>query len=242
MSGYLQRLAMSAMRPERRVQPLMGALYTRQPEEAIEEVATTIVSRAASPGIRHLRSAIDREAGPAISPSGSRAEETAGRSAAVEPLAAPMPEEPRHRALLVSAEEVSVFASQGEERSERMESPARRMERPAEAKLLVAMQPFVEHPTDSRAGIASKEEEADKEPRTTRLRRPSAGPVRPLAGPPAARPQTASPMRSGGDDIQIHIGRIEVIAVPPQHGAHPAPVRRGPSLEEYLQGRDRRSR
>ena len=240
MSGYLQRLATSAMRPKRRVQPLVGGLYTRQPEEAMEEVATTIVSRAASPDIRHLPSPIVREARPRISPSESGVEETAGRSAAVEPLAAPMPEEPRHSPLLVSAAEDFVFASQGEERSGRTESPARRMEQPAEANVLIAAQPFVEHRTDSQAGIASRNE-ADRELRNTRLRHPSAGPVRTFARPPVAQPQTPSPVRSGGDDIQIHIGRVEVIAVP-QQAAHPAPARRGPSLEEYLQGRDRRSR
>jgi hypothetical protein len=45
-----------------------------------------------------------------------------------------------------------------------------------------------------------------------------------------------------GDDVQIHIGRIEVVAVPqaPPRPA-PAPARKGLSLEEYLRQRDGRA-
>lgn len=55
----------------------------------------------------------------------------------------------------------------------------------------------------------------------------------------SARPET---LASEPDDIQIHIGRIEVIAVPPA----PAPAagksqRNVPSLDEYLKRRDRRA-
>jgi hypothetical protein len=55
----------------------------------------------------------------------------------------------------------------------------------------------------------------------------------------------ASQMRSPiqAEDIQIHIGRIEVIAVPPP-SARPAaaPVRRGQSLDEYLRSSNGRPR
>ena len=43
------------------------------------------------------------------------------------------------------------------------------------------------------------------------------------------------------DEIQIHIGRIEVTAVPQtSHRTASKPVRKGITLEEYLKGRDRR--
>ena len=47
---------------------------------------------------------------------------------------------------------------------------------------------------------------------------------------------------SQGDDVQIHIGRIEVVAVPqaPPRPAH-SPARKGLSLEEYLRKRDGRA-
>jgi hypothetical protein len=52
-----------------------------------------------------------------------------------------------------------------------------------------------------------------------------------------------SPPSRATDDIQIHIGRIEVTAVPPAPArAAPAkPQRRAPSLDEYLRRRDGRS-
>jgi len=51
----------------------------------------------------------------------------------------------------------------------------------------------------------------------------------------------ATAVKNGSDEIQIHIGRIEVTAVPPP-AATPKPKRgaKGPSLQEYLGRRDRR--
>ncbi|MGA8575379.1 MAG: hypothetical protein WB609_06770 [Candidatus Cybelea sp.] len=58
---------------------------------------------------------------------------------------------------------------------------------------------------------------------------------------PSASPRAARERRT--DDIQIHIGRIEVVAVPP---ASPRPIavpaRKSLSLDEYLQRRGGRSR
>jgi hypothetical protein len=54
--------------------------------------------------------------------------------------------------------------------------------------------------------------------------------------PPASRPAPQP-----ADDIQIHIGRIEVIAVPPPAPrAQAAPSRKGLSLDEYLSRRNGR--
>lgn len=52
-----------------------------------------------------------------------------------------------------------------------------------------------------------------------------------------------SPTRSEPDEIQIHIGRIEVVAVPPAPAppASPKPQRHTPSLDEYLRRRDRKA-
>jgi hypothetical protein len=49
--------------------------------------------------------------------------------------------------------------------------------------------------------------------------------------------------RSEPDEIQIHIGRIEVVAVPPAPTPpiSPKPQRRTPSLDEYLRRRDRKA-
>lgn len=58
---------------------------------------------------------------------------------------------------------------------------------------------------------------------------------------PAPIPSSARSESSRGDDIQIHIGRIEVVAVP-QSEPRPAaaPARKGLSLDEYLNRRNGR--
>ena len=54
-------------------------------------------------------------------------------------------------------------------------------------------------------------------------------------------PQWSAPAaKNGSDEIQIHIGRIEVTAVPPPAATtKPKHVAKGPSLQEYLKRRDR---
>jgi hypothetical protein len=258
MSGYLQRLASSAARTERRVQPLVGGLFARQPEQAIEEATTTIIPQPASPASEHPLADSARTTLPRISSDESRMEETVLRSTHVEPLA-PMPEEPRRKPLPALVEQDSSFSSQRKERVERTESPAHRTERPAVPDLLVALSKFIERPADPQRSTADKiqtlagetaqtesakagDAQAHEPIQTERLRPASAGSMRTIAQPPAGQSRTPSPMREGSDDIQIHIGRIEVIAVQPP-APHPAavPTRRGPTLEEYLR-RDRRSR
>jgi hypothetical protein len=63
----------------------------------------------------------------------------------------------------------------------------------------------------------------------------------PGPGRPAPLPATAHSAPSHVDDIQIHIGRIEVVAIPqaaPRPA--PAPTRKGVSLDEYLHRRNGR--
>jgi hypothetical protein len=70
-----------------------------------------------------------------------------------------------------------------------------------------------------------------------------AGPVqKPATSRPLVQPNGA-PQVSSGEDIQIHIGRVEVIAVPPaaQRTAS-ATARKTESLADYLRRRDRRVR
>ncbi len=62
------------------------------------------------------------------------------------------------------------------------------------------------------------------------------------AGPSAAQPGARQHQEArGADDIQINIGRIEVVAVPPAPArSTPAPARKGMSLDEYLSRRNGR--
>jgi hypothetical protein len=67
--------------------------------------------------------------------------------------------------------------------------------------------------------------------------------ARPQVEPPATQRADRQEGGRGTEDIQIHIGRIEVIAVPqPVQRAAPAAARKTESLDEYLRRRDGRPR
>jgi len=85
------------------------------------------------------------------------------------------------------------------------------------------------------AGEAIRESASMREQRTQPLM-----PRQPRANPSMSGPFAAAP----ADEIQIHIGRIEITAVPPASAPRPA-VRtspRGVSLDEYLQRGNERAR
>jgi hypothetical protein len=64
-----------------------------------------------------------------------------------------------------------------------------------------------------------------------------------VEGKPRILPRSAHPARPEPDDIQIHIGRIEVVALPmaPATQAEHKSRRNTPSLDEYLRRRDGKS-
>jgi hypothetical protein len=55
-----------------------------------------------------------------------------------------------------------------------------------------------------------------------------------VAGRRLAQQQARKRAEQQGDEIQIHIGRIEVIAMPPAPRPMPVPVRKTQTLDEYL--------
>jgi hypothetical protein len=85
---------------------------------------------------------------------------------------------------------------------------------------------------------------AEQEPPALKVQKNErAGPVqKPSTSRPAVQPNGAPQVR-GREDIQIHIGRVEVIAVPPPaQRTAPAAARNTESLADYLRRRDRRVR
>jgi hypothetical protein len=62
-----------------------------------------------------------------------------------------------------------------------------------------------------------------------------------LVQPPARPPAAQSAVSRDSEEIQIHIGRIEVIAVSAA-APRPSPQRRIESLDDYLRRHDRRPR
>jgi hypothetical protein len=123
------------------------------------------------------------------------------------------------------------------------------------AKLEVANTTTAPHASTASAG--ADEVRASTENTTVYLpllnARPTAPPHEPVAygtqehkqlelPKPTAEPRPAPVSSTATDEIQIHIGRIEITAVPaPVKAAPQKPVYKGPSLQEYLKRRDRSS-
>ncbi len=249
MSGYLQRMAASAARPQRRVHPLVGDMFSRPAERPVEEVGSAIarsdvhahtvrppvserlpIVHVEFPGETHS----DIENGVRFSkpmlparqePSGLvRAENQLGEAEMVESAGV------RGETPVVSSAEVAP-------RQPRMLLPdvIRRLTEP-EAPQSGVPQTHLRSRTEPGS---SAEKDTVLPSIVEQLTTHPQGPSRRQSEPPlsAQRPHLPS------GDIQIHIGRIEVIATPPPAPrAAPGPVRRGPTLAEYLERRDRRSR
>jgi hypothetical protein len=229
MSGYLQRLATSASNPERRLQPLVSALYGPRHEPVGKEETAVLAPRPAA-------ATLDTKATTDAANPRPRA------------LAVDQPAEPA--SLLVEATTVRPPEKTPSMRAK----PAPQQERIAEAEALKPQQgPSIVRPGATQKLLVSEDfvarfEKPDELPQqravanTRSGENPAGAPLNPPRAPlPAVRSgQLAA--QNGGDEIQIHIGRIEVIAaqqIAPRPA--PGPTRRGPTLEDYLKRHDRRA-
>jgi hypothetical protein len=243
MTGYLQRMAESALRPGRSIRPLVrptfapadGAAASQTP--GLEDVFVSVVgpppagrssvdTQPPSPAPRSTASTSD--AGP-VAPYEPLIAEPARLAHEVEQPARQMPSDGLPAALRAAREK----AETGDDRLMRSPADAVLPARPTQTSLDVVETIGAAHParTIARSPHSS---EAWAEPRA------------PAAFSPA---KSRSPIRDvhaasrQGDDIQIHIGRIEVTAVRPAPSPQPAArTRRGaPSLDDYLKRRDGRA-
>jgi hypothetical protein len=258
MSGYLQRLAEGAARPSANIRPLLDPLFSGlKPREG-----------ASFPDEEHITepagTAPLARAGPTTPADFSRPADPAGRRAA--PLLSPVVEAESDAGGHPVGE---AGRSRGRPQPEEAPPAASRGPGPARSvspRFLVASQETggrSGHPSpgdsdagDSDAGFESPRRE------TPAAREAGVQPGRPVsplvslireqsAAPPIARDHPAAqiPRKVSGavprepDEINIHIGRIEVTAVQPQAPGAAAPRARRPgtSLDEYLRQRDRRS-
>jgi len=100
-----------------------------------------------------------------------------------------------------------------------------------------------EEPRRATSALSQKPEPRQPEPR--KLEAPKPDPLLRLAQParpPGAGPQLAKNRPPQEPEIQVHIGRIEVIAAAPQPPRVPSPrPNRATSLADYLAGRNGRS-
>jgi hypothetical protein len=236
MSGYLQRMVANVSRREHTTHPLVGGLFVKPAEQGvIEESATQSVPagpQRADPISAAMNVTRDAETHPSM--------ETAENVERVLTVSEPplmaaksgldhaeVPEaDKRHRGATQAETETMPQA---------VFSPAaraqRRVEPPIEAAELTG--PF-------KAPLLMTEQEP---PAPTVQKNERAGPMQqPATSRPAEQPSGAPQVR-GREDIQIHIGRVEVIAVPPAAPrTAPAAARKTESLADYLRRRDRRVR
>jgi hypothetical protein len=270
MTGYLQRMADSALRPGRAIRPMLGSLFApadsaaasetpalednvlsaavvqpapmRQPSaEAppsaplVRSAPSTSVHSAPSMSIRSTPSASDdRSAAPYV-PLVAHAPETASeiaQPAMAQRASNPLPTQrtsdplPAPPAAAADSDEPGIrpmrLAAEAAPSPRQAQSPADIVEtlRPAHPVSAITRLP---PPADLRA-----------EPGAAVAFSPAQSRGR-FHDAQAAAPQ--------GDDIQIHIGRIEVTAVRPAPAPQPAgKIRRlAPSLDEYLRRQDGRA-
>lgn len=246
MKGFLQRLALGVMRPVGTIHPMVGSVFSTQHHAGPREVSppgeTAFISTQRKSDSKH--SLEERESG-----SHASEEKSGVASQALEPnrLRAP---DPIYTPLVSTAEALQSKGRQPENLSrateERISSPylgdkpiVEILPRPEEhtaggAQELVVKHVYAPRMSDSTVGSSSLK-----------------APAQQTAPFPAARRSTQqenSQRRSGTpsrqpDEIQIHIGRIEVTAVQ-QTPVPPVvkPARKGLSLDEYLQRANRRGR
>jgi hypothetical protein len=222
MSAYLERLAASARNPSSGIAPLMRPLYL--PPQAEPEPPGSSLDR------------LEDEAVPAIR---SNPDEPTEQQYPATPPAAPVPPA-AFEPLLPGAPPSEVVA-----RAARVEpvaadastAPADSdMPPPAPAEPRVARPAFAPHPDAPQVQPAQAEQ----------LRAPSAPGTMPVASrgrrvetPVTIRRDAARPLNPlaraerGADEIRIHIGRVEVVAVGPPP-APPERERKALRLDDYL--------
>jgi hypothetical protein len=234
MSGYLRRLAASARNPGRAIHPIVGSFYAPpKPESAplaIEELAVAADQRLQPPVV-----SIDpaqRWEAPVVNIEPARRPEPANPDKAdlllpsvrpsVNPLradaeATTLETEPAITAVLPAARSHKP-AARLEQLGERTDRPSRLPEQAAAQRVFPvdAYQPLVE----------SHHRHADAPPGF-------AAPAR-NENAPHGKPRQVSMPAHQPDEIQIHIGRIEVTAVPPPSRPQTNSPRKSISLDEYL--------
>jgi hypothetical protein len=216
MSGYLQRLAVSAQSPQRRLRPMLGSIFAHAPDEPIG---------AAPPAPFLERGATRHAAAPA--PARDSAPARRGRLAPQEVQAQ------TSRADAVPGPQSTSVLPSGDDASDLTppERPTPRVPVPAEPSPERLVEVWREAPNDAPA--------FRPRPIAEQLR-PSTAPIprRSLSGP---APEADAQERDTREDVHIHIGRIEVIAAQPPAPA--APVRRrSTDLKDYLKRSSGRTR
>jgi hypothetical protein len=247
MKGYLQRLAASVAEPRPSLHPLVGSIFpgTMRAAAAGDLHESDAVTSVAADGTGQAAQEQPRSAADPARRRVPEAEAPVGQPPAITPLAL-------HE----------IFRPLMPRRPDAAEIPLAARE-PADA--AVPALPVPADPGDAvRPSSAGSRKDLVSTPIADALRLdplvaadpPASSREREIAPTPARRPRETPGVAPGDaarravpprplpavDDIQIHIGRVEVIALAPA-AARPAapPARKAMSLDEYLRRRDGRA-
>ena len=251
MNGFLQRIAAAAIRSEPRLKPLVGSIYAGdQGIDFAEEKSSLLLD----PPHAIRPQASSQPAPERIETRITHVHEPSPRETPVdhEPLIAiPQPFPPSLASVIsqltAPKQTVSVPATNAQEHSGSKETAVetgRSSSLPAQhsGRTQEHSQTLATTPTANRASQQSERRVEQIMPIATNreLREPAASAAK-NAIPQLVPRQTAGEANTS-EEIQIHIGRIEVIAVPPPGTVAPATSRsRATSLDDYLKRRNGRA-
>lgn len=227
MSGYLQRMVAGAARPVRTVHPLAGGVFVKEQRQGIVEESAA-VSAQIEPGRIDGDVEALREVRETQKPERLVVRPFVDRASQQEKT----PPETQGR----GREDDSAIVSSVQESDVREPVEVEKNIQALRVHTLLMPESADRDPEARVEGTALEESEhrtGAEVVRTARMTTERGTAER------AARKE----IERGSEDIQIHIGRIEVIAAPPPlQRTAPAATRKSESLEDYLRRRDRRAR
>jgi hypothetical protein len=256
MKGYLERLAASASRPQSRLRPVVGSIFAEGRREEIEDVALPAVSEQASERKAAQPTPQTETSRSAQEPGAINAEDhprkpqpIREKPAAFSPLLPPKSVEVNPDASRVAETRTGNTAMphlQSSQAAPRIEHPEHKLEMPMQLRGDIS-DPLLPSPSALEKREAKRNTEASSQ--AAEIRMPAVEPLnKPItrvayADSREMMPAPRAPVRDKTEEIQIHIGRIEVIAVPPPAVRSAAiPTNRFTSLDDYLKRRDGHAR
>ena len=268
MRGFLHRIAASALRPQSRIHPVVGSVFAMpkrepppEPLAGVEHASELPAAAPPSATLVHREASIAERVtlSPGTPPDPSlrvtRPSEPAPLPSVrpFQPLVQQMPEIPASRSFETAATPVrkqptSQPHAANEDHAGAPELQITQLEAREERQHRTAPEPTPapRAPVEQRPAPAPESTSSILSAELALSLREMVQHTRPAPSPRSARGSGAQlarvfPAPREPDDIQIHIGRIEVTALPPPAPRPPtSPVRKGPSLDEYLSRRNGR--
>ena len=247
MKGFLHRIVTGVVRPQPKLHPFVESIY---PAARTQNVAEPSVSHDTLSVFTPVEQIAARNPG-----SEAQREETRSSISPASHRAHMQPQTTIHQhesiAPLLPRQEVEAGVASKQSERQMVEADSDLLPQPRQLPVAAsyesqlesvshALQEFVPIVLD-RASTASISD-SDKSATVFAQGEAQAASTRVNGRRQAGQISVARSAQQQADDIQIHIGRIEVVAVPqPAPRPAPAPTRKGLSLDEYLSHRNGRS-